>query len=254
MTIKIQRETTESPSQIGSKQTDQVSSETSAGRAPDILTLQIEEFPEVIVEETNEKNQENARTDQRSVGQLKREGAFKVPEEPTEQLIRPRILELAKVSLREKLENIFQIPSFANGEIAKVTLDVKRELVRILEEEARLQSSSIPVKRGSSEKAEKISLEKLAKSFRSEGLSEDAIANILKKVGKERGRTRPTFIKAHRRHLSPATLDTYGLPWEFDAVSLNVYPKIDVLVRSLIDVTCVSEDKSKLCHRQAMAE
>ncbi|KAL8929804.1 MAG: hypothetical protein Q9208_000948 [Pyrenodesmia sp. 3 TL-2023] len=27
---------------------------------------------------------------------------------------------------------------------------------------------------------------------------------------------RPTFIKVHRKHLSPVTLDAYGLPWEWD--------------------------------------
>ncbi|KAL8694365.1 MAG: hypothetical protein Q9218_001002 [Villophora microphyllina] len=27
---------------------------------------------------------------------------------------------------------------------------------------------------------------------------------------------RPTYIKVHRRHLSPDTLDAYGLPWEWD--------------------------------------
>lgn len=30
---------------------------------------------------------------------------------------------------------------------------------------------------------------------------------------------RPTFIKVHRKHLSPVTLDAYGLPWEWDDVS-----------------------------------
>lgn len=30
---------------------------------------------------------------------------------------------------------------------------------------------------------------------------------------------RPTFIKVHRKHLSPDTLDAYDLPWEWDDVS-----------------------------------
>ena len=34
--------------------------------------------------------------------------------------------------------------------------------------------------------------------------------------------TRPTYIKVHRKHLSPATLDAYNLPWEWDEVS-NLY-------------------------------
>ncbi|KAI4214613.1 MAG: hypothetical protein LQ351_003030 [Letrouitia transgressa] len=36
---------------------------------------------------------------------------------------------------------------------------------------------------------------------------------------------RPTFIKVHRKHLSPETLDAYDLPWEWDDVrSLQVPP------------------------------
>lgn len=31
--------------------------------------------------------------------------------------------------------------------------------------------------------------------------------------------TRPTYIKVHRKHMSPATLDEYELPWEWDDVS-----------------------------------
>ena len=30
---------------------------------------------------------------------------------------------------------------------------------------------------------------------------------------------RPTYIKVHRRHISPDTLDAYNLPWEWDQVS-----------------------------------
>lgn len=30
---------------------------------------------------------------------------------------------------------------------------------------------------------------------------------------------KPTFIKVHRKHLSPETLDAYDLPWEWDDVS-----------------------------------
>lgn len=35
---------------------------------------------------------------------------------------------------------------------------------------------------------------------------------------------RPTYIKVHRKHLSPDTLDAYGLPWEWDDVSLFFFP------------------------------
>ncbi|KAL8817566.1 MAG: hypothetical protein Q9223_003629 [Gallowayella weberi] len=35
---------------------------------------------------------------------------------------------------------------------------------------------------------------------------------------------RPTYIKVHRKHLSPDTLDAYDLPWEWDDVSNFSFP------------------------------
>ena len=60
------------------------------------------------------------------------------------------------------------------------------------------------------------------------GYSEESIQKTLEgkenKEGRGRGRkimdlTRPTYIKVHRKHLSPDTLDLYELPWEWDDVS-----------------------------------
>ena len=34
--------------------------------------------------------------------------------------------------------------------------------------------------------------------------------------------TRPTYIKVHRKHVSPDTLDAYDLPWEWDEVSIRL--------------------------------
>ena len=31
--------------------------------------------------------------------------------------------------------------------------------------------------------------------------------------------SRPTYVKIHRKHLDPETLNIYHLPWEWDAVS-----------------------------------
>ena len=61
------------------------------------------------------------------------------------------------------------------------------------------------------------------------GYSEESIEKTLKgkinSADKSEGRdivdlTRPTYVKVHRKHLSPDTLDLYGLPWEWDRVSL----------------------------------
>ena len=36
--------------------------------------------------------------------------------------------------------------------------------------------------------------------------------------------SRPTYIKVHRKHLSPETLDVYNLPWEWDEVTQSQSP------------------------------
>lgn len=73
--------------------------------------------------------------------------------------------------------------------------------------------------------------ERTIKTFAAAGYSEGSIEKILKKAegkGKDkRGEkqimdlTRPTYIKVHRKHLSPDTLDEYDLPWEWDDVSIS---------------------------------
>ena len=55
----------------------------------------------------------------------------------------------------------------------------------------------------------------------------ESIEKILKGEGKGKNvkdlkvkdLTRPTYIKVHRKHVSPFTLDEYNLPWEWDPVS-----------------------------------
>ena len=58
------------------------------------------------------------------------------------------------------------------------------------------------------------------------GFPEDSIEKTLKGKKEKAGTstkildlTRPTYIKVHRKHLSPDTLDLYDLPWEWDEVS-----------------------------------
>ena len=73
--------------------------------------------------------------------------------------------------------------------------------------------------------------ERVKKTFGQAGYDEESIEKILKKgeKGKEHGKgkeikikdlTRPTYIKVHRKHVSPETLDEYNLPWEWDEVSI----------------------------------
>lgn len=72
---------------------------------------------------------------------------------------------------------------------------------------------------------------RVKKTFGQAGYDEEDIEKILKRGDKEHGGhgghgkqkqimdlSRPTYIKVHRKHLSPETLDEYELPWEWDEV------------------------------------
>ena len=73
------------------------------------------------------------------------------------------------------------------------------------------------------EEREKEVQEGIRKTFRAKGWSEEQIDNFLKKGGKGKepakqalSIARPTYIRVHRKHLDPETLDYYDLPWEWD--------------------------------------
>lgn len=76
--------------------------------------------------------------------------------------------------------------------------------------------------------------ERVKKTFGQAGYDEESIEKILKKGGKGKGHghgkeikikvTRPTYIKVHREHISPETLDEYSLPWELDEVGFRRIP------------------------------
>ena len=77
------------------------------------------------------------------------------------------------------------------------------------------------------EAADKAFRERVKSTFAAAGYSDESIERILAKEGKceKEGQkkiadfSRPTYIKVHRKHLSPDTLDAYSLPWELDEVS-----------------------------------
>jgi hypothetical protein len=68
-------------------------------------------------------------------------------------------------------------------------------------------------------------------TFGQAGYSEDRIEKILEKAEKGGHKNkekqivdlrRPMFLKVHRKHMSPDTLDEFDLPWEWDTVSLDL--------------------------------
>ena len=81
--------------------------------------------------------------------------------------------------------------------------------------------------------------ERVKKTFGQAGYDEKSIEKILKKgeTGNGHGHghwhghgkelkivdlTRPTYIRVHRKHVSPETLDVFDLPWSWDDVSFAV--------------------------------
>lgn len=85
--------------------------------------------------------------------------------------------------------------------------------------------------------------ERVKATFGKAGYSDESIERILENKGKEGHKeqkkvldlARPTYIKVHRKHLSPDTLDKYELPWELD----EVCPFLSFLVYlSLLYLSC----------------
>jgi len=103
------------------------------------------------------------------------------------------------------------------------TLQRLAELQREEEEEAAWQRSN----KGESGKSLQTPFWRTTnKPAQGAGFSAPAQISNLENEGKSKGHglkktilTQPTYIKVHRKHLSPDTLDAYNLPWEWDDVS-----------------------------------
>ena len=89
-------------------------------------------------------------------------------------------------------------------------------------------------KEAAKKKADEEFRERVKKTFGQAGYDEESIEKILKGgKGKDHGHgkeikikdlTQPTYIKVHRKHVNPETLDEYNLPWEWDDVSFPLSP------------------------------
>ena len=61
--------------------------------------------------------------------------------------------------------------------------------------------------------------ERLKLTLTNAGYADDVIAEAMRREGKKLiDPSRPTYIKVHRKHLSPRSLDAYQLPWKWDEV------------------------------------
>jgi hypothetical protein len=98
---------------------------------------------------------------------------------------------------------------------------------KAVEEYHQKQAEKAAKEKKEKEEADKAFQERLKATFAAHGYSDESIERFLEKEGKGENKgqkkimdlTRPTYIKVHRKHLSPDTLDAYNLPWEWDEVS-----------------------------------
>ena len=116
-------------------------------------------------------------------------------------------------------------------EKAKREKEEKELKEKAIEDYNRKQKEEKEKKAKEKKEADEEFRKRVKETFGQAGYDEESIEKILKEGKKEkehghsneiriRDLTRPTYIKVHRKHVSPETLDEYHLPWEWDEVSL----------------------------------
>ena len=122
-----------------------------------------------------------------------------------------RILKEARKAKKKKEEDEMKKKAIEEYEIKKIEEKAKKE------KEKKEQDEEFK--------------DRVKKTFGQVGYDDESIEKLLKKAeggGKEKGHKReklimdlrrPTFVKVHRKHICPDTLDEYDLPWDWDTVS-----------------------------------
>ena len=110
-------------------------------------------------------------------------------------------------------------------------LKEEKELKKRAIEEYKLKEAEEKVKKEKDkQKQDEEFRERMRKTLWANGYSDEQIERMIKKAEKkDSGRggsksrdelalSRPTYVKVHRKHIDPETLDVYELPWEWDDV------------------------------------
>ena len=142
---------------------------------------------------------------------------------------------------RQQYENELIIKAAEDAERKKKEDAMKRAAI---EEHNQHQKEVAAREKAEREKAELAFQERVKTTFGKAGYSSESIERVLKEDGsKGKGEqkkimdlARPTYIKVHRKHLSPDTLDAYDLPWEWDNVSIR-FLSLDLLFGSFDSVS-----------------
>ena len=145
-----------------------------------------------------------------------------------------RLVEEAKKAKRKKEEAEFKKKAVEEYEIEKAERKKKEEdaRTRAIEEYEHQKAAEKARKDKEKKEADEEFERRVKKTFGEVGYDEESIQKVLEKAEKGGGKLlhkkekdklimdlrRPTFVKVHRKHISPETLDAFDLPWQWDTV------------------------------------
>ena len=145
-----------------------------------------------------------------------------------------RIIAEAKKAKRKKEEEEFKKKAIEEYELKKAERKKEEEEAkkRAIEEYERKKAEEKARKEKERKEMDEEFERRVKKTFGQVGYDEESIDKLLEKAEKggkghhkEKDNRimdlrRPTFVKVHRKHISPETLDEYDLPWQWDTVRL----------------------------------
>ena len=148
-----------------------------------------------------------------------------------------RLVEEAKKAKKKKEEAEFKKKAVEEYEIEKAERKRKEAEAKqkAIEEYERQMAEEKARKEKEKKEADEEFERRVKKTFTEVGYDEESINKVLKKA-EEGGKLhkkdkdkilslrRPTFVKVHRKHISPETLDAFDLPWSWDTVHLPLPP------------------------------
>lgn len=145
-----------------------------------------------------------------------------------------RMIEEAKKAKKKKEEAEFKKKAVEEYELEKAEQHKKdaEARQRAIDEYERQKADEHARKEKEKKEADEEFERRVKKTFGQVGYDEESIQKVLEKA--EKGEKvhhkkckeankildlrRPTFVKVHRKHISPETLDAFDLPWQWDTV------------------------------------
>lgn len=141
-------------------------------------------------------------------------------EEARERAKQAMLLEEAKKAAQKKEEEEFKKRVLAEAERERYEKEMKEKKKKEEDDKifkARLKDMYLA--RGYSEESIENMIEDAEKKNKGHGISHDNTMVKITDQTKVVDLNKPTYIKVHRKYLSPDTLDAYNLPWDWDDVS-----------------------------------